>query len=683
MTSIQSGSAQENSAQENSAQTNNSLLSEFKPYERLLLFSIIIWGVVLRILWLDLRGLHHDESLHMMYSLYILDNPDLGFYKYDPMLHGPLLYNLQRFVFQALGVSFVSLRILPAILGCIFVVSPLLFRRHLSKAACLALCAAIACSPTLIYWSRFLRHDSFVFLGMLISLVGVALARPKYKALVVCIGLLLQCTAKENCYVSLALLIGYFSYEYVFLKLARSKIAPLFSQFADYCLKNIKHILFAILIFLIFYAFLYTGGFRYLGDPDGGFFEKYFGAIYDAVYRKSIGYWLAQHQIERIKGPFLFHFYLLGFYETFFILAYFGHFIIFIAQAKKSIKILGLSAMLIYLCFGIYYLNNSIADSSFTEYFKLKNGFDIFGFFVLAFHAVLVTSDHLLKGQRNLAFWGYAFGATFFTYSFLNEKVPWLSTYPLVFGLIYLTLFYDRYFRDKSQPIVHIEIETIFYYLSILLGALGLIFILEQENPKHSDYLLFYSGGILAVLSYSANRLKLLGRLRTYYVVLAIVVLISSRAAILSNFVYPGHPNELLSQVHTTPEFDQISRRIRLEIESLEPGFKPSVLSLGDSTWPLTAYFNNIDEFEFQADVQNINSYAYIFDDYNIGIPELPPGYNIENIPLRGWWVPDYSLVSIRKIALYTWNHTPWNPPGFTYITFATKKDFYKNRNAP
>ena len=77
----------------------DSRFSGFSKKEWLIFGILIIAGLLLRWLELDARPIHHDDSLHGMYGIYYFDWPNERYYRYDPMLHGPLLYNLYPLVY--------------------------------------------------------------------------------------------------------------------------------------------------------------------------------------------------------------------------------------------------------------------------------------------------------------------------------------------------------------------------------------------------------------------------------------------------------------------------------------------------------------------------------------------------------------------------------------------------------
>jgi predicted membrane-bound mannosyltransferase len=154
--------------------------------------TIIVVGLILRWTLLDMRPYHHDESLHGMYGRYFYDFPNANFYKYDPMLHGPMLYNSMRFIYAMFGDSLWAARTPVCLMGSLFMLVPYLYRKHLKSATTLILTGVIAFSPTMVYWSRFLREDYWVISGMLFVLFGFTLAPRAWKPFLVGLGITIQ-----------------------------------------------------------------------------------------------------------------------------------------------------------------------------------------------------------------------------------------------------------------------------------------------------------------------------------------------------------------------------------------------------------------------------------------------------------------------------------------------------------
>jgi len=95
-----------------------------------------------------------------------------GFYRYDPKnFHGPLLFWLMAPVVKLFGPDLAALRAVPALAGVLLVVLAGGLHRELGRASTVAAAVLLACSPTLVYYSRFMIHE--IFLG-LFTLVFVA-----------------------------------------------------------------------------------------------------------------------------------------------------------------------------------------------------------------------------------------------------------------------------------------------------------------------------------------------------------------------------------------------------------------------------------------------------------------------------------------------------------------------------
>src|SRR5690606_32250030 len=101
------------------------------------------------------------------------------------------------------GIRFISV-----LLGFLLSLSPLLFRKHVSKISLLFVTTFLAISPSFTYWSRFLRHD-FLVLASLVFAAWAWILKPKYWSLYLGIAAGLHFSTKENFFVHLALLSGF------------------------------------------------------------------------------------------------------------------------------------------------------------------------------------------------------------------------------------------------------------------------------------------------------------------------------------------------------------------------------------------------------------------------------------------------------------------------------------------
>jgi uncharacterized protein (TIGR03663 family) len=639
---------------------------------------IVILGLILRWALLDMRPYHHDESLHGMYGRYFYDWPNNNFYKYDPMLHGPMLYNCMRFIYAMFGDSLWAARTPVAIMGSLFMLIPLLFRSFFKRQTVLILTAAIALSPTLVYWSRFLREDFWVVSGMLISVYGITLAPARLRALLLLLGITIQWCTKENIFVTLAIVLGYLVVEAVYSAIQREHDSPtLIERTLNYVARHPWETTWALVACILIYSWFFSAGFRY---PDG---------IVDGLGKKGFEYWAEHHGKERIEGPFNFHLYVLGWYELPFIIAFLAHMALFYRRASSEI-LFGAAAALTLIFFSIALTDpDNIRSFAVWKFLKVKDSKDVVGALVLLFHAPLVTFQHLMRGERRLAVTGYLFTASLFVYSYLGEKVPWLSIYPLVFGFPYLALFFEDYFAKYPVDYRNFRLSSAFMIVGCISMVLGIIFIgetllIEKPTNPWSEPTMKENMGFLGVglLLASCGLLSIweeyLGRFNAGLALCLLAIGFNVRASIQTNFLYAGKETEYLSQVHTTYELAEAAQNIIDVTLNEKNNYRPKVLVDGEATWPLTWYFRHLrEEYKFSASRDEWKDFTYIFQDWkeppeSAGFPE---GFYVRKLNLRGWWVPDFRLMTLKKFLTYAVNHYPWGPSGFSYTTLLVNKD--------
>ncbi len=128
---------------------------------------IFLVAVFTRFHMLDTRVMSHDESLHTRFS-YNLYNE--GNFQHTPLMHGPVLFHATAFSFYLFGDSDFSGRIYTALLGVMMVMFPLLWRKWLGRWGALLACAMLLISPLLMYYNRYIRHDTpSIFFAMIMA----------------------------------------------------------------------------------------------------------------------------------------------------------------------------------------------------------------------------------------------------------------------------------------------------------------------------------------------------------------------------------------------------------------------------------------------------------------------------------------------------------------------------------
>jgi uncharacterized protein (TIGR03663 family) len=124
-----------------------------------LLMLIVVAGGALRLVRLDNRTMHADEAVHAIKFRDLLEH---NRYVYDPHeYHGPSLNCLTLPIVRWQGidrltdVSTTDLRLLPALCGIVLIALVWLLRDELGTVAALLAAALTACSPGLVFYSRY------------------------------------------------------------------------------------------------------------------------------------------------------------------------------------------------------------------------------------------------------------------------------------------------------------------------------------------------------------------------------------------------------------------------------------------------------------------------------------------------------------------------------------------------
>jgi uncharacterized protein (TIGR03663 family) len=117
-------------------------------------------ALALRLLWLDVRPLHHDEGVNGWFLFRLLD----GYrYEYDPArFHGPFLYFFGAPFALLLGMSETVLRLPVALASAAMILMLLPLRRRLGRPGVIAAAWLLAVSPALVSYGRDLIHETFL-----------------------------------------------------------------------------------------------------------------------------------------------------------------------------------------------------------------------------------------------------------------------------------------------------------------------------------------------------------------------------------------------------------------------------------------------------------------------------------------------------------------------------------------
>ena len=171
--------------------------------------GILILALALRLWDLGGQALHHDESLHAVYSWYLYDGRG---YLHNPLMHGPFQFFGTAAIFWVLWDSDFTVRLLPAIFGVILVGTPLLLRPYLGRSGALITSVLLTISPSFLYFSRFARNDIYmaVWVMLLIAFIWRYLDSGKARYLVgIAAALALSFSTKESTFIVVGVLGSY------------------------------------------------------------------------------------------------------------------------------------------------------------------------------------------------------------------------------------------------------------------------------------------------------------------------------------------------------------------------------------------------------------------------------------------------------------------------------------------
>ncbi|WP_042705113.1 flippase activity-associated protein Agl23 [Methanomicrobium mobile] len=272
--------------------------SQFKQFgsfftvERTLLILFAV-ALLLRFLFLDLKLMHHDETIHAWFSVNLLNNGIFS-YHYDPTYHGPFLYYVTAGMFGLFGAGDVVGRIIPSLLGSLTVllVYPIYRLGYLDRWQTVVAAIFLTISTSFVYFSRFLRNDIFLIFFTMILLIGILyyLERKESKYIFMAsaaAGLAMSC--KEN----MPIVLGIFGL-YLFWLVYSGKVSLPKSWIRDFVLG-------AVIMCGIMAVFYSSFGANTVMLIEGPF--------------NAIEHWASMHDSQRLGGPFYFYIILLLLYE--------------------------------------------------------------------------------------------------------------------------------------------------------------------------------------------------------------------------------------------------------------------------------------------------------------------------------------------------------------------------------
>ena len=165
---------------------------------------LLIGAAILRLWDLGPRAYHHDESLHAYYSWVLYTG---GGFTHNPLMHGPFLFDITALGLFLFGDNGAAPRVFAALFGTALIFMPLMLRDRLGTYGAMATSVLIALSPSIFYFSRFIREDIFALVFELGVITGVwrylDTKKNRYLYLMVA-SLALLFSTKETSYITVA-----------------------------------------------------------------------------------------------------------------------------------------------------------------------------------------------------------------------------------------------------------------------------------------------------------------------------------------------------------------------------------------------------------------------------------------------------------------------------------------------
>jgi uncharacterized protein (TIGR03663 family) len=288
--------------------------------EQWLFGALMVVALIMRLVLLEQKPQHHDESIHAFFSWKITQD-GLADYKYDPVYHGPLLYySTALFLYlhqllawilgwpKELGDSDFSVRLSCVAFGMGVLAFAWPLRRYLGRWGALCFLILAAFSPSTVYFSRFLRHDIYLALCVLGAIYWVFRYGETRKASYLygsAASFGLAFATKEDLYLLTPLFLfgftGMLFWEVLYAGNRRQAWSSAWGEVKGFCRQVPIPLITSLVIFLAVSLLFYTS---FTTHPEN----------WNPVER-ALTYWWGQQTIRRIGGPWWYYLPQLTLYE--------------------------------------------------------------------------------------------------------------------------------------------------------------------------------------------------------------------------------------------------------------------------------------------------------------------------------------------------------------------------------
>jgi uncharacterized protein (TIGR03663 family) len=701
-------------APETAAETPASIQEWFSDSLRCVTVEHMIWIGILTFaaltrLWdLGSRALHHDESLHTYYSWIFSEG--LG-YTHHPMMHGPFLFHFNALSYLLFGASDYTSRLTAALFGVALVMLPWLLRGR----ACLGPWGAIATSllilisPSMMYYSRFIRHDIFAIVGAMLLFIAVVryLEKPASRWIILAVasvGFVL--TTHEITFVNLAILASFtgaliaWRVLPVSLVIAAGAVALLFvarrlldivgvgpvpeipwqepttSQVIDYLISTVTHPVIVAAIAIVLGSILSIVWLLERARPVG---QGWINGTVGRADPESVAgrFAIALHDcrawgIGALVGGSIFVLLYTSMFSNMGGLGSgtFGAIGYWLGQHDVQ---RGEQPWFYYLVLAPQY-----------EYLAILGSLSVTVYLIV--YAVRHRRENLEPNRRFLtlalaAWWALAM---FLVLSWAGEKMPWLIVHFLLPMLILsgggIGLVIETLRRGSTSEAVY-DLKTLAAWVTPLLLLLTCWFLLmnwasagpflevdgqlqrtiRNDIPGSWWILLLPLLLTLAILLFALLRTGVRYALVSFGTAIGVFLLVLQINTGWNMTHREGDvPRDMLIYVQTSPDVHQTVEDLTALSHELTGGMELSVYYSGVTQWPLNWYFRDFEQRVLFHDIHDIpDAPVIIAASHEIGEAETErlENYRAIEMPLR-WWIPEDE--TYRRFAIAPEVRSEW-----------------------
>lgn len=544
---------------------------------------VLLVAVVSRLYIAGVRPLHHDESIHAVFSWKIITE-GIGSYRYDPVYHGPVLYYWTALLFRLFGDSDFVARLSPILfgLGMLGLAWPL--RRFIGRWGALAYLVLVTISPSWLYYTRFLRHDiygAFLNLATVVFVFRYAQTMAPRYLYVGALAIALSFANKEDLYAlgPIMLISAFFMlvWEIVYARDRGQAYAAVRGEVGAFFRRAALPLVTSLIIFVVVWLVFYTS---FLSHPEN----------WNAV-TPAISYWLGQHKIQRIGGPWWYYFPHLTFYEQ---LIFFPALIFLLTPLLRARANEPKSTLyLVYATWGVTGI-----------FFVTLFAYNHLAHYVLLAAATLAGFVHMLRWlpdrfTRFTVVWTIG---SFVFYAWAQEKVPWLLV-PILTPMVILAAIWFRNLVASGgwrQPGPAIVLSALFVLTLWVSYASNYV----SDAPRPSEPKEKRTGDLLAYVQ------------STY-------------------------------DIH-----EKVMSTIEDVAQKLGTGTATRLAISGDSTWPLSWYVRHY-PVNWGSGLRKIDTPIVILDidAANALRAPLSEKYDEQRFQIRGWWEPNWQQMNLANLA--------------------------------